>query len=106
MNKRSRTISASIMALQPIIVNAIGIPVAAYIIRTLGPRDYGSWAVAVSWIGFTGIITNFGLRPAFVRYIAHNPDDAPRALGIQLSLRCVMAVGASVIAFGICAMLD
>lgn len=38
--------------------------------RLLGAQDYGTYVYVLSWITIAGIVTNFGMDTAFVRYIA------------------------------------
>ena len=42
----------------------------AFIIRQLGPTGYGQWAVATSLLAVSTVLTNLGLRGAFVRAVA------------------------------------
>lgn len=90
------------MAGQPLILNLISLPIAAMIIRKLGPVGYGQWAVAASLLAFTSIATNLGLRPIFVRTVAQDPAKADTALAVQLSLRATLAAGAGLAAVLLC----
>lgn len=41
-----------------------------FVIQSLGPKDYGIWALIVSFTGHYGLLA-FGLKNALTRYIAH-----------------------------------
>jgi O-antigen/teichoic acid export membrane protein len=81
---------ATCAAAQPLLLNAIGIPVTAYIVRSLGPSAYGQFAVAVSLTATFSFLTSLGLRGAFVRAVARHPESAPGATAEQLALRILL----------------
>src|SRR3954470_5984995 len=88
---RKTLLGAACLSLQPLALNALSVPVMAYIIRQLGPIGYGQWAVATSLLAVSAILTNLGLRGAFVRAVAAEPESAPAALAEQLGLRLLLA---------------
>jgi O-antigen/teichoic acid export membrane protein len=89
---RQTYVGAAIFAGQPALLSALMLPVTAYVIRSLGPTEYGHWATATSLAAAVGFMTNFGLRGTFVRRIAREPEHAAEALAEQLGLRLALAV--------------
>ncbi|MGV3722476.1 MAG: oligosaccharide flippase family protein [Actinomycetota bacterium] len=83
---------------QPLLLNVIGIPATAFIIRKLGPVAYGQWAVATTLIATVMFLTNVGLRMHFIREVARQPETAGKALAEQLGLRTLLALLAASIA--------
>lgn len=66
----------------------IGIFLAPYLVRKLGPDGYGVWALLFSVVSYYGFL-DFGIRPAIIRYIAHysalgEPDKINRILNTVL----------------------
>lgn len=91
---------AACVSVQPLLLNALSIPVMAYIIRQLGATDYGQWATSVALITAGMMLANLGLRAEFVRAVALCPEVAPRALAEQLGLRlslCALTVSLALI---------
>ena len=103
---RKSLIGASFMIVQPLLLNAISLPVTAYIISTLGASDYGHWAVALTLMTTSSVLTNLGLRSYFVRAIAQQPKMAQQAFSEQLALRALLAVVAGLTAIGASYALD
>jgi O-antigen/teichoic acid export membrane protein len=95
--KASRTglSGAFFLIVQPLIINLIGIPAFACIMRSLGPLKFGQWSIAVSLVALTTFLTNLGLRTIFVRSIAIEPDKAGLRFAEQLGLRFLLALAAS-----------
>jgi O-antigen/teichoic acid export membrane protein len=98
-------VGAACLSLQPLALNALSVPVMAFIIRQLGPTGYGQWAVATSLLAVSAVLTNLGLRGAFVRAVAADPDSAAPALADQLGLRLLLAVLSSAIVLFACGLL-
>src|SRR5687767_4669861 len=90
------------MSLQPLLLSAIALPATAYVIRTLGPTDYGQWVMGVTLVAVTMFLSNLGLRGAFVRAVARDPASGARLLAEQLGLRIVLCVPAAVTALTAC----
>src|SRR5688500_13167142 len=84
---RGRFFGAVCTSLQPILLSAIALPATAYVIRRLGPTQYGQWAVATTLVTVVTFLTNLGLRGAFVRSVAREPEAAARLFAEQLGLR-------------------
>ncbi|MCC2667582.1 MAG: Membrane protein involved in the export of O-antigen, teichoic acid lipoteichoic acid [Armatimonadetes bacterium] len=93
------------LMVQPLLLNVIGVPAMAYIIRTLGPTAYGQWATATTLIATVAFITNLGLRMQFVRSVALKPDSAPEALAEQLGIRVLLGFSAALAGLVVCAAL-
>jgi len=83
-----------------LVLNAISLPVMAYIIRSLGPTAYGQWATATSLVGAAAVLGNLGLRGTYVRAIARDPGSAPAATADQFGARLIMAAVAMAVAIG------
>lgn len=90
------------MSLQPLLLSAVALPATAYVIRTLGPAQYGQWAIAVTLVAATMFLSNLGLRGAFVRAVAHDPGSAPGRLAEQIGLRVVLCILAASAALTAC----
>jgi O-antigen/teichoic acid export membrane protein len=103
MNKT--LVGAACLSLQPLVLNALSVPVTAFIIHQLGPIGYGQWAVATSLLAVSAVLTNLGLRGAFVRAVAAKPQSAASAVADQLGLRLLLSVLASAIVILTCGLL-
>lgn len=99
---RKSLIGAAFTMAQPLMLNAISIPATAYIIASLGPLDYGEWAVALSLIASTAVLTALGARSAFVRGLSREPTTAPQAFADQLGLRLFLGAFAGAVSLGVC----
>lgn len=93
------------LTLQPMLLNAISVPVVAYIIHRLGSEKYAQWMVATSLIAVCAVLTNLGLRSAFIRTVAAHPETAETALAEQLGLRLVLSLLAGVVVITCCVVL-
>ena len=99
---RRTLLGTACFTLQPLVLNAVSVPVIAYIIHRLGPEGYAQWMVATSLLAVGAVLTNLGLRAAFVRAVAADPAGACAALAEQLGLRLMLAVVAGAIAVAAC----
>lgn len=90
------------MSLQPLLLSAVALPATAYVIRTLGPTQYGQWAMAVTLVAVTMFLSNLGLRGAFVRAVAQDPASAAGRLAEQIGLRVVLCALAASAALSAC----
>jgi len=102
---RKSLLGGTCLAIQPLVLNVLSLPVMAYIIRGLGPAAYGQWTMATAMIGVLGVFTNLGLRGAFVRQVAGQPHNASKALAEQLGLRLILAAAAAALAILLCLIL-
>lgn len=93
------------LIVQPLLLNAIGIPATGYIIRQLGATGYGQWATATTLIATVTFLTNLGLRMYFIRSIAQDPDSAQSGLAEQLGLRMLLGLLAMLVALGVATLL-
>lgn len=52
--------------------------------RLLGPADYGTWGIAVSWVALIGQFLSFRLWETIIKYLSQfmAADDEPRALAL------------------------
>src|SRR4051794_8718731 len=102
MNSKRNVVNAVWVIAQQMLVNVIGVPAAAYIIRSLGPLQYGQWATAISLVAAAQAFCRLGLSTLFVRSIAQEPENAREALADQLGLRGLLGslAGLSAILLG------
>ncbi len=102
---RRSLFAASHLAAQSMILFVISVPALAYIVRSLGATGYGQWTAAVVLVGTVGILTNLGLRGAFVRAVARKPESAAAALAEQLGARLLLSLLACGMVMGACFLL-
>ena len=96
----TKFIDAAHLTLQPLLLNAISVFALAYIIRCLGPTAFGQWAVGTTLNAAVMFLVGMGLRPLFVRAVAHDPQRGPELLADQLGLRTALGVLAAALATG------
>jgi O-antigen/teichoic acid export membrane protein len=99
-------LGASCLAMQPLALNAMSVPVMAYLIHRIGATGYGQWMIASSLLSTFAVLSNMGLRGAFVRSLAMDRASATSQLAEQLSLRMALAILAAVAAVGVCRLLN
>ena len=99
---RKSLIGASFTVAQPLMLNALSIPATAYIIKSLGPLEYGEWAVALSLVASTAVLVGLGARSAFVRDISRSPETAQEAFADQLGLRIFLGAFAGAVSVAAC----
>ncbi len=95
-------LGGALLSLQPLLLSAIALPATAYVIRTLGPTQYGQWVMALTLVMLTMLLCNLGLRGTFVRAVVRQPEAAARLLAEQLGLRLALCVPAGLIALAAC----
>ncbi len=88
---RGTLAGAAWLSAQPLLLNAISVPVTAIIIRSLGAEAYGEWMIAVAVMSVAAVLGNLGLRGTFIRHVAQEPQDAARAFAEQLGLRLALS---------------
>jgi len=86
-------------------LNAVGLFATAYMIRRLGPLQYGQWATAAALAQAHLLLTSAGVRTLFVREVARQPERAEELLGSQLAVRLILAGVASALALLVCLLL-
>ncbi|EDY35505.1 MatE family [Aciduliprofundum boonei T469] len=64
----------------------------AYMVRYLGPANYGIIAFALALNGIFGVITNFGLDPLIVREVARNKTIAKKYLSNGVALKILFGL--------------
>ncbi|HJZ75338.1 MAG TPA: oligosaccharide flippase family protein [Vicinamibacterales bacterium] len=87
----SPVLGGAFVASQLLALNAVGLFATAFIIRRLGPLQYGQWATAAALASAHLLMTSAGLRTVFVRDLAQRWELAPELLATQLSLRIALA---------------
>lgn len=87
---------------QYILLNMISLPVMAFIVRQLGKGGYGQWDAAATLAAVAMLFTNLGLRGAFVRAIARDPDSAAQLLAEQFGIRLPLCFFASAVVMVSC----
>ena len=102
---RKAYFGAACISLQPVLLSAIALPATAYVIRTLGPTEYGQWAMATTLVAVTVFLGNLGLRGTFVRAVSRQPEEAPRLLADQLGVRIALSLLAAGVAIVACLLL-
>lgn len=103
---RTILVGAFCLSLQPLVLNALSVPVMGFLIHRLGAAGYGQWMVATSLLSVCAILTNLGLRGAFVRSVACDPASAATQLAEQLGLRLVLTALAAILAVTVCCLLE
>jgi len=88
---RNPVLGGAFIAAQFLALNVIGLFATAYIIRRLGPLQYGQWATAAALASVHLLMTSAGLRTMFVREVARQPAHARELLASQLALRIALA---------------
>ena len=66
---------------------ASGVVVAAVLARTLTHDDFGRFSLALSLVAIAVNITDFGITPTAVRYVAVHPESTGRIAGALLVVR-------------------
>ena len=81
-----------------VVARAVDFGFAIFMLRILGPTQYGGYAFAVVLIGYFAILTDFGLGTLLTREIARDPSQANRYVANSLirlgALRSVRAAAA------------
>lgn len=72
----------------------MGFFVGVWIVRYLGPEQFGLLSFATAFVGLFGAFSALGLQEIVVRDIVRNPDCAPETLGTAAILQLIGAVAA------------
>ena len=83
--------SVTPMAAQ-LLARAVDLGFAIFMLRLLGPSNYGSYAFAVALIGYFAIVTDFGLGTLLTREVARDRSQAERYLMNSIAARMVLVV--------------
>ena len=79
-----------------------------FIVRSLGPRGYGVWILAMSTVAYLNLL-DLGLRTAVIRYVSkahaeHDDPAASRAIGAALWFRLLIAAAVTLLSAGLAAL--
>ena len=74
---------------------------AVFMLRLLGPAEYGNYAFAVVLIGYFAILSDFGLGTLLTRDVARNLGDAGRYLTNVLAVRLALCIAAAPVLGGV-----
>lgn len=69
------------------ITQIVSFIVAAYVIRYLGPSNYGQLSYAVSFVGIFGVLTTLGIDSILYRNLIENKDKHAELLGTAFMLK-------------------
>jgi O-antigen/teichoic acid export membrane protein len=105
MTGRSRPLESLYLATQPLMLNVVGLPAMAYIVRRQGDLNFGQWQTASTLTAALGVLSYLGLRPYFVRSVAQTPDAAGERLAEQLVLRFLLSTLGGLLAVTACVLL-
>lgn len=85
----------------PLLTRVIGMMVSfvatIYIIRALGPENYGQLSYAVSFVGLFGILASLGIDNVLYRELINHPENRNSYLGSTLFIKLVMGLVTSLI---------
>jgi O-antigen/teichoic acid export membrane protein len=87
MSNRKTLGGALYTAIPALLLNVLGVPVTALIIRQLGKVQYGQWVTATALTALIASLLSFGYRPLFIRRVADNSLDVARETAHQIGLR-------------------
>jgi len=99
---RRTLMGAACLGLQPLLLNALSVPVLGYIIHRMGAEQYAYWATSTALLAVFSLIANLGLRSPYVRAIAADPASAADALPLQLGLRLALTLPAGALVIALC----
>jgi len=75
----------------------VGFFVGVWIVRYLGPEQFGLLSFATAFVGLFAAFTALGLQSIVVRDIVHNPDCASETLGTIAILQLISGIAAYLI---------
>lgn len=88
------------MAFTRVSMLAMSFFVTIYVIRYLGPYNYGLLSYAVSFVGMFGFIASVGVDMIVYRELIKNPEREPEIMGSALILRLLGGTLATILAIG------
>ncbi len=71
--------------------------VTIYLVRYLGPTNYGELSYAISFVGIFGILATLGIDNVLYRDLIKYPDNRDRYLGTAFVIRLIAGVVAGVV---------
>jgi polysaccharide transporter, PST family len=80
--------NASWLMLERMVLLALGFVFNAWVVRYLGPTEYGRYSYALSFCAIASSFAALGMDSVVVREIARAPSTAGEILGTALVLRC------------------
>jgi PST family polysaccharide transporter len=72
-----------------IIRMAVGLFVAAWVARYLGPDQYGHLNFSIALVALVGVLSNLGLQELIIRKIVKEPEKRDDLLGTALIIKAV-----------------
>jgi O-antigen/teichoic acid export membrane protein len=88
-----RTVTGFVaMSAATLFAQVIGFFMLAVIARRLGPQDVGSYAFALTLMGYFAIPANFGITALATRELARDPNRAQTLLGEMIALQGVLCL--------------
>ena len=91
-SRRKISVSAGFNLAARIVGAALGVLVAAILARTLGPDQFGSFALVLAMASMAGNISEFGFGQVAIRQMAAAPDRRPDILAAYLAARLGLSV--------------
>lgn len=88
------------MAFTRIFMMILSFFITIYVIRYLGPHNYGLLSYAVSFVGMFGFIASVGVDLVVYRELIKNPEREPEIMGSALLLRLIGGTLATTLAIG------
>ncbi len=88
------------MAFTRIFMMILSFFITIYVIRYLGPHNYGLLSYAVSFVGMFGFIASVGVDLVVYRELIKNPEREPEIMGSALLLRLIGGTIATTLAIG------
>lgn len=74
--------------------------VTVYLVRYLGPENYGQLSYAVSFVGLFSIIASLGLDTVLYRDLIKHPDQRNEYLGSAFLLKLAAGIAAAILTIG------
>ena len=90
LNPRLR--GTAILIIQPLCLNLVSLPVMAFVVRTLGPLEFGYWSTAMALTAALAFLRTLGIRSAFVRELSANPNVKETAFAEQMGIRMFLGL--------------
>ncbi len=87
--------------LNRIITTIVSFAVTAYMVRYLGPANYGQLSYAISFVGIFGILSTLGIDSIVYRNLIEHKDKHAEYLGTALGLKLIAGVIAYIITVSI-----
>jgi O-antigen/teichoic acid export membrane protein len=84
-----------------VVARTVDLGFAIFMLRVLGPVDFGGYAFAGALIGYFVIFSDFGLGTLLTREVARRPEEGPRYLGNVISLRLILWIAAAPVLAGL-----